>query len=173
MINKILTIPKYRLPFDNGVTPIEDNVLIKYNQYMLYRPINENFKMFYRIVPYLILTDSDRYLVYNSDGHYCFNPKGLFYVKEGIIYDPVKSIVKTYIRKNNIKTKSVKCYGLIKSILKKPNDIAILYVANIEDINIENAEWMTLDDLIDKCRKFDAFGIEYINHLVIQKIKRR
>lgn len=168
MTNRILSIPKYKLPFDNGITFIDD-IWLKYNNQMLYRDLTDSFRLFYRIVPYLILTNNDRYLVLNNNGHYCFNLKGICYIRDGIIYEPIKSIVKTCIRKNNIKAKSLECCGFIKSIKDNPDDIAVLYIATIEDIKLENTEWMNLNELINKCRRFDSFGIEYINYLVCKK----
>ena len=173
MTNRILTIPKHKLKFDNGIT-LDTDVWIKYSNHMLYRDIKENSRLFYRIIPYLIITNNDRYLVLKNNGHYCFNINSLCYIKENMEFDPIKSAVKASVQTNNIKAKSLKCCGFIKSIYEYPNDIAVLYIATTDDkIKNNNMEWMNLDDLIDKCRKFDSFGIEYINYLVIQKIKRR
>ena len=30
----------------------------------------------------------------------------------------------------------------------------------------DNAKWMDYNDLVNKCRKFDGFGIEFINYLI-------
>ena len=172
MINRILTIPKYRLPFDNGITLTNDNIWLKYGNHMLYKSIGEDFKLFYKIIPYVVINNNDRYLVYNNDGRYCFNNNGLFYIKEGIIYEPIKSVVKNNLRKNNIKTITLKDYGFIKSIKDKPNDIAVVYIAKTNDnIQLENNDWFDLHDLINKCRNFDSFGVHFINHLVCKKYK--
>lgn len=174
---EILVIPKYRLSFDNGLTIDESNLWLKYNNYMLYRNVTYDCKLFYRIIPYLIIESNGYYLVFKmSDGRYSFNGNGLAYVKENIFYyEPIKSIVAYNASRCGVKDlKTVKDFGFIKTIKNNPDDIAIVYRAKVKEIydTPQNAKWMTYNELIDKCRKFDNFGIEYIDYLVSKKLKK-
>lgn len=173
---EVLVIPKYKLPFENGLTIDESDLWIKYNNSMLFRDITKDCKLFYKLIPYLIIQYNDYHLVFKTDGgHYSFNSNGLVYIKSGIYYcDYIKSVVEYNANKCGMKnTNCIKDYGFIKSAYSKPDDIAITYKAKVDDYFSapDNAEWMSYSDLVNKCRKFDSFGIEYIDYLISHKIK--
>lgn len=174
--NNILVIPKYRLSFDNGLTIDESDLWMKYNNFMLFRNVTHDCKLFYRIIPYLIIESNGHYLVFNTgDGRYSFS-NGLAYVKDSIFYyEPIKHIVQYNAIKCGVKDlKTIKDFGFIKSIRDNPDDIAMTFKANVKELYDapENAKWMTYHELVDKCRKFDNFGIEFIDYLVSKRLKR-
>lgn len=171
----ILVIPKHKLPFDNGLTIDESDLWMKYNVHMLFRDVTADSKLFYRIIPYLIIECDGHYLVFNTgDGRYSFN-NGLSYITDSIFYyEPIKNIIQVNATKRGIKDLSIiKDYGFIKSTRDNPDDIAIVYKAKLKELYDapDNAKWMTYHELIDKCRKFDSFGIEYIDYLVSRRLK--
>ena len=174
--NNILSIPKHILSFDNGFTPNDsEHDYKKYCTHILSREVSTSSKLFYKIIPYLIVEYNGRYLVFESNGRYSFNINGLNYIRDNVTYyDPIETIINYNADKYGIKNKKdIKCAGYIKTIRSNPDDIAIIFVAKLkESIKApKDGKWMTLSDLINKCRKFDSFGIEYIDYLVNQKIK--
>lgn len=176
MKNKILVIPKYALKFDNGFTPVDSSYNLSYNTNLLYRDPASDSKLFYRIVPYLIVECNGHYLVFKSNDRYSFNINGIIYIKDRILYqDPISTIVKYNAGKCGVTdAKDINCVGFIKSIRSNPDDIAIVYVAKTKESfeAPEDAKWMTMNDLVNKCRKFDSFGIEYIDYLISKRIKK-
>ena len=176
MKSKILVIPKYALKFDNGFTPVDSSYNLSYNTNLLYRDPTSDSKLFYRIIPYLIVEYNGHYLVFKSNDRYSFNINGLVYIKDSILYqDPIRTIIQHNARKCGVDSvKDIDCVGFIKSIRSNPDDIAIVYVAKAKE-NFEapeDAKWMTMNDLVNKCRKFDSFGIEYIDYLISRRIKK-
>lgn len=171
MTNKVLSIPKYLLPYDNGYTNMTEDVWMRYNSMIQYK--DDKFKLYYRIIPYLIISHKNRYLVFESNGSYCFNINGLTYIKEGIIYDPILTVVKSNANKSVNMNTNIHHAGYIKKLKYHPNDIAVIYSMPISKESNTCGMWLTLDELINKCRKFDSFGIEYIDYLVKKKMIRR
>lgn len=179
LINKVLAIPKYKLPFDNGYTQINDSyVWLKYGADTLYISLEDKQELFYRLAPYTVLKYNDRYVVFDVNGHYSFNRTDISFIKEGLVkwYDPFMTIVKHNISKCKTKNHTIIHVGYIKSILNNPNDLAIVYLVNINDkkyVPPKNAKLMTVDELINLNRNFDSFGIEYINYLTGKKYKMK
>lgn len=172
MENKILSIPKHILKFDNGYTLCHSNLYFKFNRHFLYREIKEDYRLFYRVLPYLIVQYNNRYLVYNSNGCYCFNPGNLYCIKKmNTFMNPIELMLKINANKYIGSSKGITSIGVIKAINSRPNDIAFVYNMKL-DKKIDGI-WLTLNELIDKNRLFDDFGMQYINYLVEQKIKRR
>lgn len=171
MTNKILTLPKYLLPYDNGYTNMTENVWMRYNGMIQYK--DSDFKLFYRVIPYLIISHKNRYLVFESGGSYCFNINGLAYIKEGLLYDPILTVVKSNATKSVKSNTNIHHAGYIKTLKHHPNDISVVYSMSTNKENNTCGMWLNLDELINKCRKFDSFGIEYIDYLVNKKFTRR
>lgn len=174
-MSKILSIPKYRLPFNNGYSRVKDtDVWLQYGSYMLYRDLSENFKLFYKVIPYLIIRHQDRYLVFEDNG-LSFNPKGLSYIIEGMAeYDPIKAVVQYNAKRYGVKDMTTLVHeGYIKSIKEYPNAIAVIYIAEMGDRRRipKNAKLLTVEELINKNRKFDSFGMYYIDYIVKKEYK--
>lgn len=169
-MNRVLSIPKYRMPFNNGYSRIKDSdVWLKYGSYTLYKDFTEDFKLFYKVIPYLIIRHQDRYLVFEDDG-LSFNPSGLSYIRYGLAeYDPIKAVVQYNATRYGVKDKTTITHeGYIKSLREYPNIVAVVYTAEMKDRRRipKHAELLTLDELINKNRQFDNFGMFYIDYLV-------
>ena len=168
---EILVIPKHKLPFDDGVTVDRSNLWNKYNNHMLFRSLTSDNKLFYKIIPYLIIEYSGHYLVFNTgDDHYSFNSKGLVYIQDCVHrYNYIRPLVDYNAEQCGLQDiRAIKDFGFIKAQRTNPDDIAIVYRAKINTFfeAPDNAKWMDYNDLVNKCRKFDGFGIEFINYLI-------
>lgn len=175
-MNKILSIPKYKVQYNNGYTKDSSDIWFKYGSNTLYKGLDEDFKLFYRIIPYVIVEYEGHYLVKNSNGSFCFNLTGLNYIQEGIpdIHNPIYSVIANNTNKILKTTSNLSYIGIIKSIKERPNDIAIVYKLKLNKKRKPRGyEIMDINDLIEHCHKFDSFGIEYIDYLVSKKIRRK
>lgn len=184
-MNNILCIPKHKINIDNGYTPQKIDPYTNYGSYFLLLDESYDFKLFYRIIPFLIFESGGYYLVNEYDkSKYTLNicdPNS--YIDSLECINPIKSSIDNYLKEYVLKSKvtynQIKYIGVTKDILNNPNDIALLYKRNIETkdkiIKKKHAsryKWYSIDDLINKARKFDGFSMYYIDYLVNLKIRR-
>ena len=172
-MSKILAIPKHKILCGEGVTKtVWFDIWSSYGKDMLYLDLSQDFKLFYKIIPYLIIEHEGRYLVYEGDGSYCFNLAGLVYIREGMGHDPIRTIINHNADKYVKTHTGISALGFIRSTNSHPNDLAVVYIMKLKkQKKPRNCVWLTLDELINKCRMFDSFGIEFIDYLVRKKVK--
>lgn len=183
-MNKILCIPKYKVSYNNGYTIQKSDPYIKHGSDFLLLEKYKDFKLFYRIIPFLIFECNELYLVNEYENkkytlNIC-NPDE--YIMDSISMNPIKDNIDQHIKKYVLKSKvsydKIKYIGAIKSTLNNPNDLVFLYIKRIETQDdiikkkySNNYKWYNLEELINKARRFDSFSLEYINYLIGLKIK--
>lgn len=181
-MNKILCIPKHKIQLNNGYTIQKSDPYTKYGSSFLL--LEGESKLFYRVVPFLMLECNGLYLVneYESKKYTLNICNPDTYVKDSMAMNPIKDSInnymKTYVLKSKVSYDKIKYIGAIKSTLNNPNDIVFLYIKSIDakdDIikkkYASNYKWYNLEELVNKARRFDGFSLEYINYLVSFIIK--
>lgn len=181
-MNKVLSIPKYKVPYNDGYTIQKSDPYIKHGSDFLLLESDSN--LFYRVIPFLIFECNGLYLVneYESKKYTLNICDPTEYIMDSVSMNPIKDSINNYMKKYVLKSKvtydKIKYAGVIKSTLNNPNDIVFLYIKSINTKDeiikkkyTSNYKWYNLEELINKARRFDGFSLEYINYLVSFIIK--
>ena len=181
-MNKILCIPKHKIPLNNGYTIQKSDPYAKYGSSFLL--LEGESKLFYRVIPFLIFECNGLYLVneYESKKYTLNICNPDTYIEDSMAMNPIKNSIdnymKTYVLKSKVSYDKIKYIVAIKSTLNNPNDIVFIYIKSIntkDEIikkkHASNYKWYNLEALINKARKFDSFSLEYINYILSLKIR--